>query len=253
MKNLIFLIIIPFVVLVISSCNKTDDPVTSDTKGSIYVTSNPAGAEIWLDGTNTFQTTPDTIKSLNEGTYNVTLKLTDFNDTTFTVSVTAGQTSNLTNVALVSDISTTLFGLVQIYETAGTSPQQPSGLDLSRGKAWGISSDSSGVIDIYYSTDGTGGQGYLIQSADLYTGLFRETDFFLGNSKNLFDEVDSPEKDNTWSNNISNMDSNYVFLYDHDGHYSKLKIVSRGGGVAGEPFWVKVQWYYNNKLLDRRF
>ena len=54
-------------------------------------------------------------------------------------------------------------------------------------------------------------------------------------------------------NNMSNMDSNYVFLYDHDGHYSKLKIVNSGGGVAGEPFWVQVQWYYNNTLLDNRF
>ena len=47
--------------------------------------------------------------------------------------------------------------------------------------------------------------------------------------------------------------SNYVFLYDHDGHYSKLKIVNSGGGVPGEPAWVEVQWYYNNTLLDNRF
>lgn len=254
MKKLILLVIITFVAFVISSCNKTDDPVTSATKGSIFVTSNPAGAEIWLNGTNTFQTTPDTIKNLDEGTYNVTLKLTDFNDTTFTVSVTAGQTSNLTNVALVSNISTTLFGPKKIYETAGTTAQQPSGLDLSSGNPWGVSSDSSALIDIYYSTDGTGGQGYLIQSADLYAGLIRQTIFSLGNSENLFDEVDSPDRnEGTWINNMSNMDSNYVFLYDHDGHYSKLKIVNRGGGVAGEPFWVQVQWYYNNTILDKRF
>ena len=254
MKKLILLFIIPFTALVISSCDTTDDPVTSATKGNIFVTSNPAGAEIWLGVNNTSQTTPDTIKNLDEGAYNVTLKLTDYNDTTFSVSVTAGQTSNLTNVVLVSEIMTSLFGIVKIYETAGTTAQQPSGLDLSSGNAWGVSSDSSGIVDIYYSTDGTGGQGFLIQSADLFTGLIRGTDFFLGDSENLFDEEDSPDKDEgIWTNNISNMDSNYVFLYDHDGHYSKLKIVNRGGGQPGEPFWVQVQWYYNNTILDKRF
>ena len=254
MKNLFLLLIIIFAVLVISSCNKTDDPVTSTTKGSIFVTSNPAGAEIWLGANNTSQTTPDTIKNLDEGTYNVTLKLADYNDATFTVNVSAGQTSNLTNVVLVSNISTTLFGPVKFYETAGTTAQQPSGLDLSSGKAWGVSSDSSSLVDIYYSTDGTGGQGLLIQSADLFTGLIRGTDFYLGASENLFDEEDSPDKDEgTWENNMSNMDSNYVFLYDHDGHYSKLKIVNSGGGAAGEPFWVEVLWYYNNIILDTRF
>ena len=254
MKKLIFLLIIPLAGMIIISCDTSEDPVTSNSKGNIFVTSNPAGAQIWLDGVNTAQVTPDTIKNLDDGVYSVTLKLMDYNDATFSVSVTSGQTSNLTNIVLVSNISTTLFGIVKIYETVGSTEQQPSGLDLSSGEPWGVSSDSSGHVDIYYSTDGTGGQGFLIQSADLFTGLIRGTDFFLGDSENLFDEEDSPDKDDgTWTNNISNMDSNYVFLYDHDGHYSKLKIVNRGGGQLGEPFWVQVQWYYNNTILDNRF
>ena len=254
MKKLILLLIVLFTGLLIVSCNTTEDPVNPTTKGNIFVTSNPAGAEIWLGTNNTSQTTPDTIKNLDEGTYEITLKLADYNDATFSVNVVAGQTSSLTNVVLVSNISTSLFGPVRIYETEGTTAQQPSGLDLSSGNAWGISSDSSGLVDIYYSTDGIGGQGYLIQSADLFTSLFRETIFSMGNSENLFDEVDSPERNTgTWTNNMSNMDSNYVFLYDHDGHYSKLKIVNWGGGVPGEPAWVEVQWYYNETQLDTRF
>ena len=253
MKNLILLLIIPFAALVISSCDTTDDTVTPTTKGNIFVTSNPAGAEIWLGANNTFQTTPDTIKNLDEGVYNVTLKLADHNDTTFTISVTAGQTSNLTNVVLVSEITTTLFGLVKIYETEGTTAQQPSGLDLSSGNAWGVNSDSSSLVDIYYFRDASDTL-FFVRSTDLFTGLFRETDFSLGDSENLFDEQDSPDIDEvTWTNNISNMDSNYVFLYDHDAHYSKLKIVNSGGGVPGEPAWVQVQWYYNNTVFDKRF
>ncbi|MCH7772089.1 MAG: hypothetical protein IIA49_13915, partial [Bacteroidetes bacterium] len=172
---------------------------------------------------------------------------------TFSVSVTSGQTSNLTNIVLVSEITTILFVPVKIYESFGTTALQPSGLDLSNGNAWGVNSDSSVVIDIYYFSDASDTL-FLIQSADLFTGLIRETIFSVGDSENLFDEEDSPDKnDGTWTNNISNMDSNYVFLYDHDGHYSKLKIVNRGGGQLGEPFWVQVQWYYNNNVLDKRF
>ncbi len=254
MKKLIRLLIIPFAALLITSCDSENNTVTPPTDpGSIFVTSNPAGAQIWLDGDNTFQTTPDTIKNLDEGVYNVTLKLTDYNDAAFSVSVTSGQTSNLTNIVLVSNISTTLFGPVRIYESFGTTSSLPSGLDLSSGEAWGVSSDSSGLVDIYYFSDSSG-TSFLVQSADLFTGLIRETDFFVGNSDNRFDEEDSQLRNTgTWTNNIDDIETNYVFLYDHDGHYSKLIIVSSGGGVPGEPAWVAVFWYYNNIILDNRF
>jgi len=240
MEKLILLFIIAFAVLVLTSCDTTDDPVASAEPGSIYVTSNPAGAQIWLDGVNTSQVTPDTINNLDEGVYTVTLKLTDYNDATFSVSVSSGQTSNLTNIVLVSNLMKTLFGPVKIYESFGTTSSEPSGLDLSRGKAWGVSSDSIGLVDIYYFSDSSG-TSFLVQSADLNPNLIRETDFFVGNSENLFDEEDSPDKNSgTWTNNISSTESNYVFLYDHDGHYSKLKMVNSGGGVPGEPAWIEV-------------
>ena len=254
MKKLILLLIIPFAALVISSCDTTDDPVTPTAKGNIFITSNPAGAQIWIAGVNTSQVTPDTVKDLDAAVYTVTLKLTDYNDTTFSVTVTPGQTVVLVPIVLASNIMTTLYGPVRIYETAGTTANEPSGLDLSSGMAWGVSSDSSGLVDIYYSTSGTGGQGFLVQSADLNPLLIRETDFFVGSSDNIFDEVDSPEQNvGTWTNNMDDREANYVFLYDHDGHYSKLKIVLWGGGVPGEPAWIEVQWIYNNTLLDNRF
>jgi hypothetical protein len=67
---------------------------------------------------------------LDAAVYSVTLKLTDYNDTTFSVSVSSGQTSVVTNIALVSNVMTTLYGPVRIFETVGT-PNDPSGLDLS--------------------------------------------------------------------------------------------------------------------------
>ena len=71
---------------------------------------------------------------------NVTLKLQDYNDTTFAISVTAEQTSVIGPIALSLNIMTTLYGPVKIYETAGTTANEPSGLDLSDGMAYGISS-----------------------------------------------------------------------------------------------------------------
>ena len=255
MKKLILLLIIPIAALLITSCDSTEDPVTPAAKGNIYLTSNPAGAEIWLAGNNTSQTTPDTVKDLDAAVYTVTLKLTDYNDTTFSVTVEPGKTVVRIPIVLTSNIMTTLYGPVRIYETAGTAANEPSGLDLSDGMAYGVSSPENDRIDIYYSTSGTGGEAFLVQSADLNVNLVRETDFFVQtDSTNLFDGLDSPLRNTgMWTNNMDDGEANYVFLYDHDGHYSKLKIVNWGGGVIGEPAWVEVQWYYNDTQLDNRF
>ncbi len=217
--------------------------------GSIYLQSSPESAKIWVNGINTSLTTPHYITSVEVGVYSITLKLTDYNDTTFSVSVTAGQITYVPNIVLISNIITTLYGPVKIYESEGTTAQQPAGLDLSSGMAYGISSAEQDRVDIYYSSN-----GFLVQSAHLSPNLIRETDFFVGNSDNLFDGEDSPLRNTgTWTNNIEDRETNYVFLYDFDGHYSKLKIVNFGGGVPGEPAWVQVQWYYNETILDNRF
>jgi PEGA domain len=253
MKKIFLLFTILVIVFLLNACNSNDNPTTPiNTKGNLFISSSPVGAQIWLDGVNTNQVTPDTVKDIEEGTHNFTLKLTDYDDTTFTVSITAEQTGIVGPIILVSNIEITLHGPVRIYESFNTPASEPSGLDLSSGNAWGISSDSSGVVDIYYYSDQSG-TSYLIQSANI-AGLVRTTYFHLGSSTNLYDEVDSPAKDNSWGNSIDESEDNYVFLYDHDGHYSKLKIVNRGGGTGlGDPAWVDVQWYYNEKLQDKRF
>lgn len=254
MKKLVLLFLIPLAGLIITSCDTTEDTVAPPEPGSIFISSNPAGAQIWLDGDSTSFVTPDTVTNVSEGVHTVTLKLTEYKDTTFSISVTGGQMSIVGPITLVSDIVKSLHGPVRIYETAGTTADQPSGLDLSSGIAYGVSSSNKGLVDIYYSTDGTGGQGYLVQSADLYPTLIRVTKFYVGSGSNLFDGADSPDKNTgTWTNHMTDRESNYVFLYDHDGHYSKIKIVNWGGGVPGEPAWVEVQWYYNETQLDNRF
>jgi len=247
---LFYLFIIPFTGLVINSCS--DDPASpSLPEGNLYITSIPSGAQIWIDGVNTTQATNDTVFDIEEGVHNVTLKRNEYNDTTFSVSIVEDETSVVPPIVLVSDIQTTLFNLVRIYESYGTPALLPSGIDLSTGNAWGISSDSSNLVDIYFYSD-AGGNSYLIQSADL-AGLVRETHFLVGSGTNLFDGADSPlHNPGTWSNNIDVSENKYVFLYDDDDHYSKFLIVNRGGG-SGSPAYVDVQWYYNNDAQDNRF
>jgi len=253
MKKLILLLIIPFMGLLITSCSD-DDPITAALEGNLYITSIPAGAEIWIDGVNTSQTTPDTVFDIDEGVRDITLKQDEYKDTTFLVSITAEETSIVGPVVLTSDIQATLYGPKRIWESYGTPASLPSGIDLSSGNAWGVSSDSSGVVDIYYFSNSSG-SSYLIQSADL-AGLTRETDFLVGTGTNLLDGDDSPLRNagGNWISNIDESENNYVFLYDHDAHYSKFLIVNRGGGSGpGDPAWVDVQWYYNKVVQDNRF
>lgn len=250
MKKIVYPLLILFVVLIINSCS--DDPVSpSLPEGNLLITSIPSGAQIWIDGVNTTQTTNDTVFDIEEGVHNVTLKRNEYVDNTFSVSIIADETSIVGPIVLESDIQTTLFGPVRIYESYGTPASSPSGIDLSTGNAWGISSDSSGVVDIYYYSNSSG-TSYLVRSADL-SGLTRETDFLVGSGTNLLDGTDSPLRNTeTWTKDIDRSEDNYVFLYDDDDHYSKFLIVNRGGG-SGSPAYVDVQWYYNKEVQDNRF
>jgi hypothetical protein len=120
--------------------------------------------------------------------------------------------------------------------------------------AFGISGSNNDLVDIYYSTDGIGGQGFLVQSAHLNPSMTRETRFNVGSNSDLNDGEDSPlESSGTWTNSMSDRETNYVFLYDNDGHYSKIQIVDSGGGEPGNPAWVDLLWWYNSLPDDPRF
>ncbi len=69
------------------------------TEGSIYVSSNPDSAAIYLDGNNTNKLTPDTLANVLKGTHQILLRKEGFVDTTLTVEVTAGELTEI-NVQL---------------------------------------------------------------------------------------------------------------------------------------------------------
>jgi hypothetical protein len=253
MKKYIYLPIAIILALYVASCSDNTTNPPPATTGSIFIDSSPDSALITVDGVSTGKFTPDSVTGVATGDRSVTLTLAGYKDTTFTVTVQENlQTTK--NITLVSNLDVTTYGPIQIWETAGTSASQPSGLDLSSGNAYGVSSADKDKVDIYYSTTGTGGTPYLVQSADLYPNLTRHTLFYVGNGTDITDGEDSPNSAlSGWTDNMSDRESNYVFLYDEDGHYSKLIITDFGGGTGTDPAWVKVKWEYNNTGADKRF
>jgi hypothetical protein len=232
------LLILSFIV---ASCDTATepDPVTT---GSILINSTPTGAQIWVDNNNTGKVTPDSVLNLSEGSHTVKLVLSGYKDTTFSITVSAGLTTSKA-VTLIATAQT--FGPVRLWETTGTTASQPSGLDLSTGTALSVSDADH---DIFYSSS-----GFVVR-----TSTTRNTVFYLSASgSDLNDGQNSPLALNAgqggWTDRVNDTASNYFFLYDQDGHYSKMKIVNRGGGTPGNPAWVEVQWIYNLTVNDQNF
>ncbi|MBI1933046.1 MAG: PEGA domain-containing protein [Ignavibacteriales bacterium] len=246
MKKILMLVLFSiFAISFISCSDNTTDPV--EEKGNLIVNSTPAGAKIFLDGTDSGFLTPYTFSGKAAGTYTVTLKLDTYADTTINAQVVNNQDATL-NVNLKPTY--TKYESIKIYETTGTNSSQPSGLILSTGTA--ISSSNAG-IDIYYYSS-SDGSTYLVQSANANNSAKRATYFKISSATNLNDGTDSPAKDATWTNSMSDREANYVFLYDADGHYSKLKISNYGGGSGvGDPAWVELTWIFNKAVDNKLF
>jgi hypothetical protein len=247
MKKLLLIPLALLLGLFIASCeDSSTDPDTTPTTGNLFVQSTPVGAQIWVDGTNTGKVTPDSVKNLSAGTHSLTLKLDGYKDTVQTnVTITAGFTTSKLITLTRASLS---FGPVRLWETTGTTAAQPSGLDLSTGLAYGISSVDKDKVDIFYSST-----GFVVRSANGSSGMTRITSFLVGSGTNLNDGVDSPAATAAWLTQIGDREANYVFLYDNDLHYSKMKITSWGGGTPGNPAWVEVQLIYNEQANSKIF
>lgn len=83
------LIIISLAILFMSGCkeNTSTESTEEQNVGSIFINSSPQNANIFLMGTDTKKVTPDSIINLESGTYNITLKLYNYLDTSFNVDV----------------------------------------------------------------------------------------------------------------------------------------------------------------------
>lgn len=247
-KYFLFAVTLLVSMMFYSCSDNSTNPEPAAQKGSIYITSDPSGAQIWNNNANTNKVTPDSITALDAGTYSITLKYQGLRDTTISVTVNAGQISRL-NVKM--PLSVVTFGPLRIWETTGTSASQPSGLVLSTGQAFGISSADKDKVDLFYHS--LINPPYEVASANLASGLTRTTYFLVGNSTNLTDTTSAPAKTSSWVKTVLDTETKYIFVYDQDQHYSKFQIVGTGGGTPGTPAYLDVKWIYNKTPNDRRF
>ena len=215
--------------------------------GSVYVTSTPDLAQIWVDGINTGKVTPDTVANLNVGNHSFILKLNNYVNDTAAVNVQQGPQSLHRTLTVIKSI--TQYGPVQAWESADPSATDPSGIVLKSGQAVSIGTSTYGPVDVYYSSN-----GYVVATAyGLHSNTGRSTSFLVGSSNDLTDGVTSPLATNSWATQVLDTETNYFFLFDSDNHYSKMIITGRGGGTPGNPAWITVKWIYNNNPNDQRF
>jgi hypothetical protein len=250
-KHYFFLLLLIFGLLLTSCKSKSNDiinnPITTKSVGNIYISSVPASAQIWLDGTNTGKITPDSINNINASTHIVILKLTDYLNDTVSVNVQDGSHITL-NRTLLSDKSITNYGPITIWAATVDSIAFPRGIILKTGRSSLLTSGGKDSVDIYYSSNG------LVITTPSSSINNRKTSFFVGLSTNLNDNVESPTVLDSWVAQVQNSETNYFFLFDSDSCYSKMIITADSlGGASGSPAWIKVQWLHNNKPNDRRF
>lgn len=252
-KTLSFLLFITLAVAFIScGDDSTTDPI-EESKGSLEVSSQPLGAKIMLDGVETNFVTPKTFTDKEVKDYTITLSFDNYRDTSLTAAVLKDQTTTV-DIELTPEYE--IYGPITLWESLDPSTNHPSGLSLKLGKAFSIaqSKDSSAYNDIYYNSE-----GFLVFSADnreeQNAKMTRVTFFKEGASTVLTDGTDAPEKTATWTKSIKDDVRNYIYLYDEDGHYSKLIITEKNApsGLTAKDGNIKVKWIYNKVANSTKF
>lgn len=94
-------ILFPLIILSLFLCSCEQEittpiinkPVTEF--GSLFVNTNPQGARIYIDDLYSGHITPDTVKWVTPGNYDIRLSLKNYKDTSLSISISAGKTSSL--------------------------------------------------------------------------------------------------------------------------------------------------------------
>jgi len=95
MKLLITFILLAIFLSLVSCSEALIPPIDPGATGKLVVNSIPPGAQIYLMGTSTGKTTPDTIKNLEQGTYDGFLYLQYYDTVYFTANVFNNTTTNI--------------------------------------------------------------------------------------------------------------------------------------------------------------
>ena len=257
MKNKFLLFAAPallvFTLLYSVGCQSIPEPVDYVVKrGGIYVTSIPIGAEIWVDGKNSFKITPDSVYDLESGVYNITLKHWGFLDTTHKFTVTKGSCVKDSNNIVPSQYIDTV-GPATIYCFSMTGEPKSSGIVLSTGKAFNLTKKDS--VDFFFGFDG---KDSLFLSPNLFSEesvVHKRKSYFLKTSnKDLLDSTSVPKPytsgDPDWTDRIIVATDYYFYVYDYDGHYSKIKVTKKNLTKSGDR--PKFSGYFGLLQYDKR-
>ncbi len=116
MKKTIYFTVFAFL-LILNSCVDKYELIEPqpEKNGTIFVTSEPDSAKIFLLGTDTKKVTPDSLTGLESGEYEITLKRENYSDTSITAKVYSGKTTTL-NVKLKKII---YHGVISIHSVPG--------------------------------------------------------------------------------------------------------------------------------------
>lgn len=327
-KRLVLILFIITSVFYLTSCDENSlDPVLN---GNIELSSNPTGAQVWVDGVNTDEVTPMILSDEVGKTIQITLKKENYVDVVFSATFTEEdqtitKTLDLSEFTLESQPSgaEVFFGGTKVGETPYMVPadqQNPmytllmpgyrdtvvsvsesmtvvltsaivqfgseenpilieanefsadkpfskqtnlhgtmyvgDGIDLSVGKNEIINDKYN--LDLFYSigwgdvlVDGRTGYSDDTQTRMTYV---KRTDFVNvnnGEGADVFDANNAGSVGETWNRRSIIQTTTYYIAYDSDGHYSKFKILEKGG--SGASAYIKVMWLYNTNPGDTAF
>jgi hypothetical protein len=249
MKKLLLIpILLLFGLLITSFYEETTSPESGGTnKGSIFVSSTPTGAQIWVNGSNTGKITPDTVKNLDSGFVNITLKLTNYKDTTFSREILPNFTSSVFIQMSQPPIYEVSFTNIQLFEQASSSF---SGIKLSTGTRV---NSSSADADIFLETVDLKSQDQRVPAVSnpritYFNNSPASTNILDGVASSIFSAT-------TWGKSKARSSTTYSFLYTKDGNYVKLICTSFGGatGPTDPDRWVRISYKYNQTVGDTRF
>jgi len=106
--------VVGVVVAIVLLTKKKTTAAPAPTTGTIQVNSSPAGAQIFMDGTDTAKVSNAALAGIAPGSHDIRLVLKDYNDYPQTVAVQAGQTATVTATLIPLSATT---GVIQANST----------------------------------------------------------------------------------------------------------------------------------------
>jgi hypothetical protein len=83
--------LLPLVLLLFSCRENIVENVQPGGNSNLYISTDPIGADIYLDGTRTYKMTPDSLARLTPGLHNIRLKLLGYGEANFDIYLSKGE------------------------------------------------------------------------------------------------------------------------------------------------------------------